>query len=134
MAYFSPTPAFSAASGLKGAAIFGATGLFLSALHAVAGVGIPCPWRALTHTLCPLCGATTMGSALLRGDIAAAWAANQLVFVGLCVLAIACGCWLWELVGGPRLRLPARLAEARWWYAAFTAVGLGFMVIRNLAG
>ena len=67
-------------------AAFGAAGGVLSALGA-AGIGVPCPWRLLTGTLCPLCGATHLGVRLLHLDIPGAFAANPFVFAALLVLA-----------------------------------------------
>ncbi len=122
----------SARSRLLAAATFGAIGLSLSAIHAVSGYGIPCPWRALTHTLCPFCGATTMGSELLHGDFRAAWQANQFVFVLLIGLAIACIAWVVELAGGPAVRLRGRLADQRIWYGVLGTAALAFAVVRNL--
>ncbi|MCW5953014.1 MAG: DUF2752 domain-containing protein, partial [Propionibacteriaceae bacterium] len=72
---------FSAARALRAAAWFGAAGLTLSAVKLFTGIRIGCPWRALTGTFCPLCGATTMGTRLLVGDVAGAWASNSFVLV-----------------------------------------------------
>lgn len=95
-------------------------------------MGIPCPWRHLTNSLCPFCGSTSLGAALLRGDIGAAWAANQFVFVLLSGLTITCGIWLVEWLGGPRLRLPRRMADQRLWYVALGTIAVLFAVVRNL--
>jgi hypothetical protein len=119
---------------LLAAAAFGATGLSLALMQSVAGIGIPCPWRELTHTLCPFCGSTTMGVHLLRGEFGAAWSANPFVFVLLVGLAAAVVVWTVELLGGPAVRLPARVADQRWWYAVLTAAGLVFAITRNLVG
>nr|WP_300151217.1 DUF2752 domain-containing protein [Propionicimonas sp.] len=119
---------------LRAAAAFGAAGLSLALVQSVAGIGIPCPWRALTHTLCPLCGATTMGAHLLHGDFGAAWSANPFVFVLLSGLVLATMAWTLELLGGPAVRLPARLADQRVWYATLAVAGLVFAVVRNIAG
>ena len=123
---------FTAASGLKSSAAFGAIGLALSGMHALTGVGIPCPWRSVTHTLCPFCGSTTMGAALLHGNVADAWMANPFVFTLLAGLALACVCWLVEVLGGPAMRLPRLLRDQRVWYAALAAAAIAFAVWRNL--
>lgn len=130
----SPSRAVSsrARSRLTAAATFGAVGLSLSAVHAATGYGLPCPWRWLTHTLCPFCGATTMGSSLLHGDVGAAWKANQFVFVLLIGLALAGIAWVVELGGGPAVRLRGRLADQRVWYAVLGTAALVFAVVRNL--
>jgi len=121
------------AKGLKSAAGLGAIGLSLSGIYAVTGIGIPCPWRSLTHTLCPFCGATTMGAALLRGDVAAAWSANPFVLTLLVALVIACAFWIVELLGGPHARLPRRLSDQRIWYLFLGAAAIAYAVWRNLA-
>lgn len=118
--------------GLQSAATFGAIGLSLSGMYAITGVGIPCPWRYLTHTLCPFCGATTLGAALLRGDLIAAWSANQFVFAMLAGLAAACVFWTVELLGGPALRLPPWLRDQRRWYLVLGTIAVLFAVLRNL--
>ena len=125
-------PTVTTRSRVRMAAIFGAVGLSLSAVYAFSGYGVPCPWRVLTHTLCPFCGATTLGACLLRGDVAAAWAANQFVFVLLVGLLLAGIIWVVELLGGPRLRFPARLGDQRLWYAVLGTAGVAFAVVRNL--
>lgn len=117
---------------LMAAGWFGASGLALSAVHAVTGFGLACPWRALTGTLCPFCGATRMGSDLLVGDLAGAWAANPFVLTGLGVLGIAVVSWTLTALGGPRLRPPGRLADGRTWFWVTVATAAVFMVVRNL--
>ena len=125
--------ASTARAGLKSAGLLGGVGLGLAGLYATSGFGIPCPWRLLTHTLCPLCGSTHLGVALLHGDLAGAWAANQLVFVLLVGLGVSCIFWVIELAGGPRARLPRRLGDQRLWYALLGVSALVFTVARNLA-
>ncbi len=111
---------------------FVVVGLALSGAQSVGGIGLPCPWRALTHTLCPFCGATTMGVALLHGDLAAAWAANPFVLVLLAGVALGCVVWLVQLAGGPVVRLPRPLTRPTLWYSALGAIALVFAVARNL--
>ncbi len=122
----------SARDRVRSAAIFGAIGLSVSGIYAFSGYGIPCPWRSLTHTLCPFCGATTMGAALLHGDLGAAWRANQFVLVLLVGAAFAGVWWIVELLGGPRLRLPGRLADQQLWYVVLGGAAVVFAVVRNL--
>ncbi len=122
----------AATRNLVAAGCFGAFGLGLSALHALTGFGLGCPWRRLTGTLCPFCGATRMGSDLLVGDLAGAWVANPFVMVALGVLGLAAVSWTVTALGGPRLRLPGRLADRRTWFWLTAAVALAFMVVRNL--
>jgi len=124
---------FRASRALRGLASFGAVGLGLSGLALATGVGIPCPWRWLTGTLCPFCGGTHVGMALLRGDLGAAWAANPFVVVGLGVLAVLGALWTVEAVGGPAVRPPRALrwSAGRWWLVV-GLLALGFALWRNL--
>ena len=101
-------------------------------MYAITGLGIPCPWRYFTHTLCPFCGATSMGAALLRGDFGAAWAANQFVLLILAVLTVACLVWTIELVSGLSLRWPAWLRNQRLWYLSLGSAAVLFAFLRNL--
>jgi len=88
-----------------------AGGLALSALFATTGVGVPCPFLALTGWQCPLCGGTRMGAALLRGDVAAAYAFNPLVLVAVTVLGALAVVWAIEVAGGPAIRPPRRMTK-----------------------
>ena len=97
------------------------------------GLGIPCPWRQLTGTLCPLCGGTHVGMALLQGDLAGAWAANQLVVGGLVVLVLLGLLWTVEVLGGPAVRPPRSLrGRPGLWWVVIGAVAVVFAVVRNL--
>lgn len=122
----------AAASRLIAAGTFIAVGGALSAVQMITGWGLPCPWRAATGTLCPFCGATGLGSALIGGDLAGAWTANPFVFVLLAGLGLACVIWIVELSGGPVLRLRGRWADQRAWYLTLGLAALVFMVGRNL--
>lgn len=126
---------FRAASALRGLVSFGAVGVGLSGLALATGIGVPCPWRWLTGTLCPFCGGTHVGMALLRGDFVAAWAANQFVVVGLAVLALLGLLWTVEATGGAAVRPPRvlRWGAGRWWLVVGVAA-LVFAVWRNLVG
>jgi hypothetical protein len=128
----------AARSGLPVAGGILAGGLALSAVLTTTGVGVPCPFLALTGWQCPLCGGTRMGSALLRGDLAAALSANPVALVAVVVLALLTVVWTVELVGGPAVRLPEPLARrlrrvpaAVWLVAAGTAA-VAYAVLRNL--
>lgn len=118
--------------GLLTVALAAATGSAMSGLYLATGQGLPCLWRALTHTLCPFCGSTRLGAFLLRGDLTNAWAANQFVFLLGLGLAVASLFWIVELVGGPAIRLHGWLADQRVWYAVLGIAGVAFAVARNL--
>ena len=112
-------------------------GLGLSALYATTGIGMPCLFRSVTGWSCPLCGGTRMGSALLHGDIASAFAYNPVALIGLCLLGLFGLARMVELLGGPATRLPARwtqrlsaVSSTRWLLLA-AVVALGYTVARN---
>jgi hypothetical protein len=129
---------FRPQTGLKYLSGFVAYGLGLSALYAATGIGLPCPLRELTGWQCPFCGGTRMGSALLHLDLAAAFAYNPVVLIGLVVLGVLGTAWAIEAAGGPAFRLPRaisgplrRVGRDRW-----LLIGLGaaviYTVLRNL--
>ncbi len=129
---------FKASAGLSYLGGFFAYGVGLSALYASTGIGLGCPFRWVTGWQCPLCGSTRMGSALLHGDLAAAFAFNPAVLVGLVVLGILGVLWSVEVLGGPKVRPPDRLAvrlrrvhPTRWLLGGLAAAVL-YTVIRNL--
>jgi hypothetical protein len=124
------------AAGYVGA--FFAGGLALSALYATTGVGLPCPFRAVTGWDCPLCGGTRMGAALLDGDVPAAFGHNPVALIGLLILGLLGVLWAVEAVGGPAVRLPRRLADrmrrvqpAQWLVVGLLAA-VSYTVVRNL--
>jgi hypothetical protein len=129
---------FSASRALWWLAAFFAYGLGLSVLYALTGIGLPCPFRWLTGWDCPLCGATRMGSALLRLDPATAFAQNPVVLIGLAVLTALAALWTVELLGGPAVRPPeplrAALRQVRpgHWLLLGLALALVSTLLRNL--
>ena len=127
-----PTGDFDARAGLARLGAFAAVGGGLSVLGAL-GLGVPCPWRELTGTLCPLCGSTHLGMSLLRGDLAGALAANPFVFAILSVTSVLGVLWTIEALGGPRVRLPGRRRpSADQWWLALAVLGIGYAVVRNV--
>ena len=83
------------------------------ALPMLPAVGPLCPLRRLTGVPCPLCGMTTGVTALARGDVGAALAANPgaVLVVGLVVAAWVV--WAARRLGGSAWRLPERRALTR---------------------
>jgi Protein of unknown function (DUF2752) len=130
--------AFRPTSALRPLVGFFAVGLGLSALYATTGVGVICPFRAVTGWECPLCGGTRMGSALLHGDIAAAFAFNPVALIGITLLGVVGVLWVLEALGGPVVRPPDGLRQwlvrttPRQRLAAFFAFGVVYTVLRNL--
>jgi hypothetical protein len=131
------------AAGYVGA--FFAGGLALSALYATTGVGLPCPFRALTGWDCPLCGGTRMGDALLHGDIRTAFVFNPLALViyplalaGMLIMGVLGVLWAVEAAGGPAVRLPRSLAERlrgvrlSYWLVIGLIVAVAYTLVRNL--
>ena len=112
----------------------GLLGVGVGAVHLVTGFGLPCPFRAATGWLCPFCGGTHMAEALIRCDVAAAWAANPLVLVVAVLIAIRSVGWLIEAARHPqapsRQWLPA--SWSRHWFGAFVVVSVVFVLVRNL--
>ena len=123
---------------LVGAGVL-AAGLTLSAVYATTGAGVPCPFLALTGWSCPLCGGTRMGSALLHGDLSAAFAFNPLALIGVAVLAVLTALWGVAAAGGPAVRPPRVLAEwagrvgATRWLVIGLVVATAYAVLRNLS-
>jgi len=114
-------------------------GLGLSAVYATTGIGLPCPLLALTGWSCPLCGATRMGSALLHGDLGAAFSFNPLALIGVAVLAGLTGLWAVEAAGGPAVCPPRALVDwarrvglSRWLVIGLVAA-TAYAVLRNIS-
>jgi hypothetical protein len=115
-----------------------AGGLALSGLFAATGVGVPCPFLALTGWQCPLCGGTRMGAALLHGDLASAYAFNPALLMAVAALVALAVLWAIEVAGGPAVRPPRRLQErlrqipAVAWPLLVGALTVAYTVVRNL--
>ena len=131
-------PSSVARSGLPVVGGVLAGGLALSALFATTGIGVPCPFLAVTGWQCPLCGGTRMGAALLHGDMAAAYAFNPLAFVALIALGALAAVWAIEVLGGPAVRLPSGLANqlqrmpALAWAVLALLLAVVYTLVRNL--
>lgn len=116
--------------------LFGGTCAIAGGVYLATGQGLPCPFLVVTGWLCPLCGASRMGAAVLRGDLAAAWGWNPFVLV-LAVLGVAG--WLWtalRIVLRRSAELPGPAAAIEAWspggfVGTLVASGLVFMVLRN---
>lgn len=125
--------------GVLALAAVGVGGFGLAAIYQLSGghAGIPCLLHAATGLDCPLCGSTRMASALLHGDLAAAWHFNAAVLVLGPLIGVAVGCqivpWSLErarLVRLPRLRLGPRTIRLLTIVAAVTLLLFG--VLRNI--
>lgn len=117
--------------------LFAATCALPGELFLVTGAGVPCPVLTLTGWLCPLCGASRVGAALLQGDPGAAWRWNPFVLVVGLLLGMV---WLWTAVRlalGRPSGLPGLLAVIDGWSPTrvvmiLVAPALAFLVLRNL--
>ena len=132
------TSPFRAVGGLRWLVGYAAFGARREHLYATTGFGFPCPFRALTGWECPFCGGTRLGSALLHGDVAAAFAYNPLVFLSLVLGVLVGGLWMVEALGGPKVRPPARwqaavrrISPTLWWIIGGVAAAV-YVVLRNL--
>ncbi len=105
--------------------VLGLLGVWLSEQ----GYGVPCVFHALTGLQCPGCGVTRMLSALLHGNLRAAWESNAAVLLLSPVLAglILFSLTRWIRTGSARL---PRWAE--WVCIACGAVLLLFTIARNI--
>jgi hypothetical protein len=115
-----------------------AGGFALSALFATTGIGVPCPFLALTGWQCPLCGGTRMGAALLHGDLAGAYAFNPLALIAMTALGALAVVWAIDVAGGPVAR-PARSltkqlqrVPAVAWLLLALLLAVVYTVFRNL--
>lgn len=61
--------------------VFLVAGIFYACFVEAAGIGVPCPFYAVTGRYCPGCGVTRMCIALLKFDIAAAFESNAMVLI-----------------------------------------------------
>jgi hypothetical protein len=79
-----------------------------------------------------------MGSALLHGDVQAAFLYNPLALIGLLVLGVLGVLWAVEAAGGPAIRPPrsfaTRLRRVRvgQWLALGLAVAVIYTIARNM--
>ena len=134
----STRPRSAARSGLPAVGGVLAGGLALSAVYATIGIGLPCPFRAVTGWQCPLCGSTRMGTALLHGDLASAFLANPLALLAVAILVALALLWTVELLGGPAPRLPQsanrqlRRVPTWVWLVLGGTVAIGYALLRNL--
>ncbi len=67
--------------------VFLVAGIFYAWFVEVSGIGIPCPFFAVTGRYCPGCGVTHMCMALLKLDFAAAFESNGMVLILMPVFA-----------------------------------------------
>lgn len=130
-----PSDAIPSDATLLGIAMAGGGGVALAAICDVTGgaVGLPCLLRSTTGVACPLCGATRMGAALLRGDLGAALRFNAPVLVACLVVGYLWVSWVLQRIGVARLPRP-RLAPRtrRLLLPTLVTLAVTFMVVRNL--
>jgi hypothetical protein len=79
-----------------------------------------------------------MGSALLHGDVQAAFLFNPLALLGLLVLGLLGVLWVVEAAGGPAVRLPSSVAAGLrrvrpgQWLGLGLAVAVIYTIARNV--
>lgn len=91
-----------------------ALGLAYAAFVTATGYFLPCPFRALTGLLCPGCGVTHLGLALLRLDFPAAWAANPGLFLALLPLGVLAALALCRYLTDGRVAFPGAERVLAW--------------------
>lgn len=125
-------PAPAAATQLGKVALVGAAGLAIGAVHRLFGIGIPCPFLALTGWWCPFCGGTRMVSSVLGGDVLAALHHNPVLFAIAVAVGIRTIGYAVELAtkAEPRRWLPRVLHERA--DVVLLAVAIVFTIARNV--
>ncbi|MDR0285112.1 MAG: DUF2752 domain-containing protein [Propionibacteriaceae bacterium] len=119
---------------LASAGVVVGAGVVLSLVYALTGWGVPCLLRATTGWLCPFCGGTHLGVALLHGDLAGAWRSNPVVFVAGGLLGLRLIGWTGEVIRHPdRGTRWVPWAVARYWPVALVVVCIAWTLARNLA-
>ena len=111
--------------------LLAAAGLAYAAVTALLGVGLPCPFHAVTGLWCPGCGVSRMCLALLRLDFAAAWQWNPGLMLILPFLALLGGRAAVRYVRTGQTKPPRWERAVMVLLAAFLVV---YGVARNLPG
>lgn len=124
------SPEFDPREGLRRAGWLVAVGAGLAGLKSVTGIGLACPFHAVTGLYCPLCGSTRLAVHLLHGQVREAFASNQAVFVGGVVGFVVVLAWLLEVAGGPAVR-PSWLSGKRV-LRVLIGVAIAWGIVRNL--
>lgn len=130
-----PAQARPARTSLRAVGSLAAVGFGWSVWVSVTGLGLPCPFRALTGLRCPFCGGTTMGVALLRGDLHAALLANPLVLAACVALGVRTVGWIIEAFIDPPARAGRRWLPERVTRRALpiaVVVGVLYTIVRAL--
>lgn len=117
--------------------LLGAPAALAGGVYAVTGHGLQCPFLLATGLLCPLCGGSRMGAALLAGDVVGAWIWNPFLLSLVSGLGMV---WAWTAVAVVTRRpagLPGPLAKLdrlplAFWVVLLAAVAVVFGVGRNL--
>lgn len=117
--------------------VFGATCAVAGGAYVFTGQGVPCPFLALTGLLCPLCGSSRMGAAVLQGDLVGAWGWNPYLLLLGPILGLVWAWTGWRLLRGAPAGLPGPFRRVdRLSFLTLLALigvpGLVFMIVRNL--
>lgn len=116
----------------KVGALLAAGGILLALflLQWLGGIGIPCPFHAVTGWYCPGCGISRMLTYAATGRWYAALRMNPLLFVLLPFLLVYGGFWLWSFATGRPNRLEQKLPSGV--SIALVVVLVVYGVLRNL--
>jgi hypothetical protein len=117
--------------------LLGAPAALAGGVYALTGQGLSCPFLLATGLLCPLCGGSRMGAALLAGDVGSAWVWNPFLLVVVIVLGLVWAWTLFSVVARRPAALPGLLARVErlapaTWVGLLVVPAVAFGVLRNL--
>ena len=107
-------------------------------MYATTGLGVTCPFRAVTGWDCPLCGGTRMGAALLHGDLVVAVLANPLALIVWSSSGCSVSSGRSRSPAGPTIRAPRAVSDRLrrlpriTWVVVAVIVAVGYTLARNL--
>ena len=107
--------------------LFGIGALYALIIR-LTGIGIPCPIRRLTGTMCPGCGTTRMMMSILKLDFASAFRYNSAVFCMIPLMAATAARYSYVYIKTGKVR--DRFADIAVWF--MIGVLLVFGVVRNI--
>ncbi|MBL8059631.1 MAG: DUF2752 domain-containing protein [Chthonomonas sp.] len=88
----------------------------------------PCPSVFLFGRLCPGCGLTTSFTAVIHGDLKAAWSANPFGVLGYPIFTLSAWACLYGFVKERRFNTDSKTAQ--WLMGSFAAAFIAFGIYR----